>query len=74
MSSNFSPESINLSRQVHQIIQIIEKDRFSLASALLKTRGQKKIHQKWKLFCPKRISKGSRDNLKKLKIFKISNK
>ena len=41
MSNNFFPGSINLSRRGHQIIQIIEKDRFSLTPTLLKTRDQK---------------------------------
>ena len=43
MSNNFFPGSINLSRRDHQIIQIIEKDRFPLTPPLLKTEGQKKF-------------------------------
>ena len=82
MSSSFFPASINVSLRGHQIIQIIEKDRFSLTPPLLKTGGQKKLHQKfscleWKLVChgvQRRISIGSRDNPKKLKFFIISKK
>ena len=82
MSSNFSPASINVSQRGHQIIQHNRKRQIFITPPLLKTGGQKKLHQKfscheWKLFCPRvhqRISKGSRDNPKKLKFFKISKK
>ena len=43
--TSLPPESINLSRRGHQIIQIIKKDRFPLTRQLLKTGvGSKKLH------------------------------
>ena len=45
MSNNFFPACINVSQRGHQIIQIIEKDRFSLTPPLLKMGGQKKLRQ-----------------------------
>ena len=41
MSSIFFPASINVSRRGHQIIQIIEKERFSLTPPFLKTEVKK---------------------------------
>ena len=57
------------------VVQIIEKDRFSLTPPLLKTRGQKTFIKSFfvmsgNFFVP-RYTNGSQDNPKKLKFLKI---